>query len=218
MPAQTSKGAEMLVETGWFIPTLQFGPEDVFLFEDWDDTPAGPYSALFHFSPEDHRTLYVSSAEGRDLVSTIHRFDEMHVVEVVSRREDGRWTVDVDTRDKGELHMEVDYRETTLLKLVNPIACRTPDVIARNPLYCKMLPRLAAPIMGTDPEQKIMGVTEMGRNTRFRMDRIFVVSSARCRWGGKDLGPMVDCCYAHDMGAYKTISKAMVSYLSLFVE
>ncbi len=208
----------MLVEKGWFIPTLQFGPDDVFLFEDWDDTPAGPYRALFHFTPGDHRTLYVSSEEGRDLVSTIHRFDEMHVTSVTSQRLGGCWSIEVDTGDRGALHMEVDYSETLLLKLVNPIARHTPDVIARNPLYCKLLPRLAAPLMGTDPDQKIMGVTEMGRNTRFRMDRIFKATSARCSWGGKDLGPLVDCCFTHDMGAYKTISKPMVSYLSLIVE
>ena len=208
----------MFVETGWFIPTIQFGPDDVFLCEDWDETPQGPYTAIFHFSPEDYRTLYVSNPQGRDLVSTIHRFDEMHVTDITSQRSNGRWSIEADTGEKGVLRMEVDYRETTLLKLVNPIASHTPDVIARNPFYCKMLPRLAAPIMGTDPEQKIMGVTEMGRDTRFRMDRIFVVTSARCSWDGKDLGPMVDCCYSHDMGAYKTISKAMVSYLSLFVD
>ena len=208
----------MLVERGWFIPTLQFGPDDVFLFEDWDDTPAGPYRALFHFSPEDYRTLYASSEEGRELVSTIHRFDEMHVVDISSRRQDGRWTIDVDTGTEGALHMEVDYYATTLLKMVNPVLCHTPDVIVRNPLYCKLVPRMAAPLMGTDPKMNIMGMTEVGRNTRFRMDRIFMVSSARCSWDGKDLGPLVDCCYAHDMGAYKTVSKAMVSYLSLIVD
>ncbi len=208
----------MLVEKGWFIPTLQFGPDDVFLFEDWDETPAGPYRALFHFTPEDLRTLYVSSEGGRDLVSSIHRFDEMRVSDISSRRQGGRWTIEVDTGEKGALRMEVAYHETTLLKAVNPVVSHTPDAIARNPLYCRLLPRLAAPIMGTDPGQKIMGVTETGRNTRFRMERIYMVASASCSWGGVDLGPMVDCCYQHDMGAYKTISKAMVSYLALIVE
>ncbi len=208
----------MLVEKGWFIPTLQFGPDVVFLFEDWDETPVGPYRALFHFTPEDFRTLYVSGEEGRDLVSAIHRFDEMRVTDIASQRLGGRWSIEVDTGEKGALHVEVDYRETALLKVVNPIARHTPDIIARNPLYCRLLPRLAAPIMGTDPEQKIMGVTEMGRSTRFRTDRIFKVTSARCTWNGVDLGPLVDCCFAHDMGAYRTISKPMVSYLSLLVE
>lgn len=208
----------MLVEKGWFIPTLQLGPDDVFLFEDWDETPAGPYSALFHFSPDDSRTLYASSDGGRDLVSTIHRFDEMHVVDIASRRQDGHWSIEADTGERGMLRMEVEYRETPLLKLVNPIACHTPDAIARNSLYCRLLPRLAAPLMGTDPDQKIAGVTEMGRRSRFRMDRIYKVTSARCTWDGRDLGPMADCCYQHNMGDYRPTSKAMVSYLSLFVE
>ncbi|NPV60198.1 MAG: hypothetical protein HPY75_11125 [Actinobacteria bacterium] len=208
----------MLVEKGWFIPTLQFGCEDVFLVEDWDETPAGPYKAVFHFTPEDYRTLYVNSEAGRDLVSTIHRFDEMRVTAVDSRRVDGRWSIEVDTGDKGDLRIEVDYRETPLLKAVNLVARRTPDVIARNPLYCGLLPRLAAPILGTDPSQKLMGVTEMGRNTRFRLERVFKVESARCVWGGNEPGPLVDCCFKHDMGVYSTISKAMVSYLYLFVD
>ncbi len=208
----------MLAEKGWFIPTLQFGDEDVFLVEDWDDTPAGPYRAVFHFTPGDFRTLYVSSEAGKDLVSTIHRFDEIRVTEIVSRRDGGRWTVEVDTGEKGMLRMEVDHRETPLLKAVNLVARHTPDIIARNRLYCALLPRLAAPILGTDPGQKLMGVTEMGRNTRFRLERVFEVTSARCAWGGREVGPLVDCCFRHDMGAYRTISKAMVSYLYLFVE
>ena len=72
--------------------------------------------------------------------------------------------------------------------------------------------------MGTDPDQKLMGMTEMGRNTRFRMERIFKVTSARCTWGGEDLGPLTDCCFRHDMGVYATISKPMVSHLWLYVE
>ena len=88
---------EMLVEKGWFIPTIQFGANDVFLCEDWDETPAGPYRAVFHFTPEDHRTLYVSSVEGRDLVSTIHRFDEIHVAAISSLRMGNRWSIGLDS-------------------------------------------------------------------------------------------------------------------------
>jgi hypothetical protein len=209
---------KMFVEKGWFIITLQFGPDDVFVFEDWDETPAGPYRALFHYTPQDFRTLYVNSEEGRDLVSTIHRFDERIVTDIASRRQDGRWTIEVDTGDEGTLHMEVDYRETLLLKVVNPIVRLTPDMIARNPLYCKLVPRLAAPLMGTDPNQKMAGVTEMGRRSRFRIDRIFMVTGACCTWGGADLGPLTDCCYQHDMGDYRPVSKPVISYLSLIVE
>jgi len=209
---------KMIVEKGWFIPTLQFGPDDVFLFEDWEDTPAGPYRAVFHFTPRDFRTLYVNNAEGGDLVSSIHRFDEKHVVDVKSQRRDGRWTIEADTGDKGNLRIEIEFRETPMLKAVNPIACRVPEVLARNPLYCRMLPRLAGPLLGIDPNQKITGITEMGRKGRFRLDRIFKVTGGRCTWGGKDLGPLTDCSFQHDMGDFRLTSKAVVSYLSLFVE
>jgi hypothetical protein len=208
----------VLVEKGWFVPTLQFGPDDVFLFEDWDETPVGPYRALFHFTPDDHRTLYVSSEEGRGLVSTIHRFDEQIVTAVSSRRQHGRWSIEVDAAGKGALSIEVDYRETGMLKFVNPIARRTPDLIARNGLYCKLMPRLAAPLLGTDPDQKIAGETELGRRSRFRLERMFMVTGGRCSWGGDDLGPLTDCCFRHDMGAFRPVSKAVVSYLSLVVE
>ncbi len=207
----------MFVETGWFISTLQFGPDDVFVIEDWDETPAGPYVAIFHFSPQDYRTLYVSSAEGRDLVSTIHRFDEMYVTDIASRRQDGRWTIDIDTGDRGALHIEVDYRESTLLKLANPIVCHTPDAVTRSRLYCKLVPRVAAPILGTDPDYKLAGATELGRKSRFRLRRLYLVPSARCTWDGREIGPLVDCCYQHDMGDWYT-TKAIVCYLSLFVE
>lgn len=208
----------MIVEKGWFVPTIQFGPDDVFLIEDWDETPVGPYSAVFHFSPQDFRTLYASNERGRDLVSTIHRFDEKHVVEMESRHRDGCWTVEADTGEKGVLRIEIDYGETALLRMVNPALRFVPDLIARNPLYCKLVPKVAAPLMGTDPDQKMMGTTETGRGTRFRMQRIFVVAGASCSWGGRAVAPLTECRYRHDMGAYKTISKAMVSYLSLIVE
>jgi hypothetical protein len=208
----------MLVEKGWFIPTLQFGPDDVFLVEDWDETPVGPYKAIFHFTPDDFRTLYVNNEEGRDLVSTIHRFDAMNVVDILSQRGDRRWNIEADTGEKGGLRIEVDYMENSLLKVVNPVASHTPEFIARNQVYCKFLPKIAAPLMGTDPGQKIAGVTEMGRKTRFRMDRIYKISGARCFWGERDIGPLTDCRYGHNMGDYRPVSKAMVSYLSLFVD
>ncbi len=207
-----------VLEKGWFIPTLQFGPEDVFLVEDWEETPAGPYKAVFHFTPDDFRTLYVSSEAGRDLVSTIHRFDATKVTQVESRRDGGRWTIEADTGERGTLRMEVDFAETALLKLVNPVLGFIPDLISRNPLYCRLVPRLAAPLMGTDPQQKIAGKTELGRDTRFRMERVFTVAAARCTWGGEELGPLAECRYQHDMGAYRPVSKAMISHLYLIVD
>lgn len=208
----------MIVEKGWFLPTLQFGPDDVFLFEDWDETPAGPYRAIFHFDPGDHRTLYASSEGGRDLVSGIHRFDEMHVVDIYSVRDDGDWSIETDTGDKGLLRIDVRYRETPVLKIMNPVACHTPEFIARNSIYCRLLPRVAAPLLGTDPDQRMSGVTELGRKTRFRMDRLFKVTDARCTWGERDLGALMECCFGHQMGDYGLVSKAVASQLSLFVE
>ncbi len=208
----------MIVEKGWFIITLQFGPDDVFFFEDWDETPVGPYRALMHFTPDDHRTLYASNEAGRDLLSTIHRSDEKVVTDITSRRQNGRWTIEMDTGEKGLLHIEVDYKQTLLLKLMNPIMRFTPDVIARNPLYCKLVPRLAAPIMGTDPNTKMAGYTELGRKSRFRMEKVFLITGGRCTWGGSDCGPLKECCYQHDLGDYRPVSKPAISYLSYIVE
>lgn len=205
-------------ERGWFIPTLQFGRDDVFLFEDWEETPVGPYRALFHFTPEDFRTLYASSEEGRDYVSTVHRFDRKEVAEIASRRGEERWEIEVDTGEKGRLRIEVDFVETPMLKLINPVAARVPERIASRPLYCRLLPRLAAPLAGTDPNQRIAGTTELGRKTRFRLERIFKVTGGRCLWDGRDLGPLQECSYAHDMGDYRPASKPVVCYLYLFLE
>jgi hypothetical protein len=184
----------------------------------WEETPVGPYRAIFHFDPEDLRTLYASTPEGGDFVSQVHRFDEMYVTDIDSRRGENRWVIEADTGDKGRLKMEIDYRETPMLKVANPIAAHTPEVVARNSLYCKILPRLAAPIMGTDPNQKLAGVTETGRFSRFQMHRIYKVTNGSCKWGDSDLGPLTDCCFQHDLGDYRPISKAMVTYLTLFLE
>lgn len=208
----------MIVERGWFIPTVQFGPHDVFLFEDWEETPAGPYRALFHFTPDDFRTLYVDSEEGKDLVSGIHRIDDTQIVDIQSRREQGRWTIELEAGERGPLGIVIDYDAPGILKAVNLLASRIPEIVARNPLYCRLLPRIAAPIIGTDPNQAITGVTEMGRNTRFRVDRTYRVTGGSCSWGGMDLGQLVDCRFQHDMGAYRPVCTAVASYLSLFVD
>lgn len=208
----------MVVERGWFIPTLQFGLEDVFLVEDWEDTPVGPYRAVFHFTPDDYRTLYVSGEEGRDLVSSVHRFDREVVTSVDSRRADGRWVIEVDTGDRGELRIEVDYGDTPALRAVNLLAPRIPEALARNALYCRLLPLISAPLLGTDPGQRIAGVTELGRYSRFRLRLVYKVKDARCLWDGRDLGPLRECRYRHDMGDFRPTTKAMVSYLELHVE
>lgn len=208
----------MQVERGWFVPTIQFGPDDVFILEDWDVTPAGPYRAVFHFTPGDHRTLYASTTRGRDLVSTIHRFDDTHVVDIDSVRDEGRWTIEADTGDRGVLRLEMEFRETPLLKLVNPVACHTPEFIARSSLYCAVVPRLAGPLLGIDRDQKLAARTETGRFYRFRSEKIYKVTGARCSWGGRDLGPMAECRYDHDIGENRLATRPVVSYLSMFVD
>jgi hypothetical protein len=208
----------MQVEKGWFIPTVQFGDAHVFLFEDWEQTPVGPYRALFHFTPDDFRTLYVSSSMGGDLLSTIHRFDRILVVDIRSLRQHLKWSIELEAGERGNLEIELDLKETTMLRIINLIAPHVPEVIARSPIYCGLLPRLAGPIIGTDPSQKMMGLTELGRDTRFRVDRMYKITGGRCIWGGEDLGRLTDCCFEHDMGAYRPVSKPIASYLSLFIK
>jgi hypothetical protein len=197
---------------------LQFGPDDVFLFEDWEETPVGPYRALFHLSRDDFRTLYVDGEEGKNVVCGIHRFDTTYVTEISSRRDSGVWIIDTDTKDRGFLNMEVSFEATTVLKAINRLAPHVPEVVARNPLYCKLLPRLASPIMGTDPDFKIAGLTEMGRKVRFRLDRIYSVTGGRCIWDGLDLGTLRDCSFRHDLGDMRPVNKPMALYLSLCVD
>ncbi len=208
----------MVVERGWFIPTLQFGPHDVFLVEDWEETPVGPYRAVFHFTPDDYRTLYVDGEEGGDLVSSLHRFDRRMVTHIDSHRRDGRWTLEVDTGERGILRLEVDYGEDKVLRLVNRVTPHIPEAVAANRVFCRLLPRLAAPLLGTDPNQRIAGVTELGRFVRFRLEKIYRVTSARCQWADRDLGPHRECRYPHDMGDFRPVSQSVVSYLHLLAD
>ncbi len=208
----------MIVEKGWFIPTLQFGPDDVFLVEDWEETPAGPYRAVFHFTPEDYRTLYVDGKEGGELVSSLHRFDRRVVTSINSRRRDGKWILEVDTGERGILRLEVAYGEDKVLRLANRLTPHLPEAVAANRIFCRLLPRLAAPLLGTDPGQRIVGVTELGRHVRFRLEKIYTVTDARCSWAGRDLGPLCECRYSHDMGDFRPVSRAVVSRLSLLAD
>ena len=116
--------------------------------------------------------------------------------------------------------MEMDYRETPVLKVVNPIACYTPGVIARSSIYCGIVPRLAGPIMGINPKQKIAGVTELNRSGRFQLSKVFKVTNGHCTWGEKDLGSLRDCCFKHDLGDFSFVPpmKPIVSKLTLFVD
>ncbi len=208
----------MILERGWFIPTLQIGPEDVFLVEDWEESPAGPYRAVFHFTPEDFRTLYVDSEGGGEVASSFHRCDRVLVTAITSLRDGSLWTLEWRGAEGEDVRVEVAYRADATLRAINRVAPHVPDAIARNRAYCRLLPHLAAPIMGTDPRQKIAGVTELGRRVRFRLDEVYRVVDAGCRWGERDLGALSECRYRHDMGDFRPVSRAMVIYLALYME
>jgi hypothetical protein len=206
----------MEVESGFMIPTLQFGPDDVFLYEDWRESPVGPYRALFHYSPDDYRTLYADPSEGMDYVSTVHRFDRKVPSKIKPSWDIGRLKLEVRS-EQAEYDLEVEFKETLLLKLLNPFVVLMPDFISLNPVFQKVAPKLLAPLLGTDPDMKMGGVTEMGRTTLFKIQRVWMVTGGRCSCGGRDLGNLTECHYTHDMGDFRPISVAMLSKLELHV-
>ena len=206
----------MMVESGFMIPTLQFGPDDVFLYEDWRDSPAGPYRALFHYSPDDYRTLYADRPEGMEFVSTVHRFDRKVLAEVKPSWDVGRLKLQVRS-EPADYDLEVEFKETLLLKLMNPLVGMMPGFLSLNPFFQKIAPKLLAPLLGTDPGQKMGGVTEMGKTTLFKIQRVWMVTGGRCSCGGRDLGNLTECHYTHDMGDFQPISVAMMSKLELHV-
>jgi hypothetical protein len=206
----------MQVEKGYMIPTMQFGPDDVFLYEDWEESPVGPYRALFHYSPEDFRTLYAQPEAGMEFVSTVHRFDRKVPSRIRTTWEAGRLRVEVRS-DEARYDLEVEFRETPLLKLLNPLVSMAPAFLSLNPLFQKAAPRLLAPLLGTDPRQRMGGVTEMGRTTVFRIRRVWLVTGGSCSCGGRDLGDLTECHYEHDMGDFRPISRAMMTKLDLLV-
>ncbi len=199
------------------IPTLQFGGEDVFLYEDWEDTPVGPYRALFHFTPQDFRTLFASTPEALDLVPTVHRFDRVFLASIKTKRDWGNLRIEVSSAED-RYEIELGYEETPLLKVINPVAARVPDFICRNEFYLRIAPRMLAPLLGTDPNQKIGGVTEMGRKTRFRIYRMWKVTRGRCFHNGVELGILGECHFQHDMGDFRPICNPVMSKLDLIVE
>lgn len=205
-----------MVESGFMIPTMQFGPDDVFLFEDWEKTPVGPYRALFHFTPEDFRTLYADRPEALELVSTIHRFDRTFLSSIRTKKEPGKITIDVISSDES-FHIEIAYGEPLLLKLLNPLAAHLPDFICMKEYYLKFAPRLLAPLLKTDPDQKMSGITEMGKKSTFRIYRIWRIAGGNCRKNGEEIGSIVECGYDHDMGDFRPVSKPILSKVDLLV-
>ncbi len=206
----------MLVERGLMIPTLQFGPDDVFLYEDWEDSPVGPYRALFHYSPDDFRTLYAWPERGMEFVSTVHRFDRKVPARIVPQWKTGGLDLKVRS-DEADYDLSVDFRETFLLKMLNPVVALMPPLVSLNPLFQKAAPRLLAPILGTDPEQRMGGVTETGRTTLFRILRVWTVTGGSCFRSGCSLGFLTECSYQHDMGDFRPIRTPMMSKLELYV-
>lgn len=206
----------MLVERGLMIPTLQFGPEDVFLYEDWEDSPVGPYRALFHYSPNDFRTLYAWPERGMEFVSTVHRFDRKVPAHVIPRWEPGRLELKVSS-EEADYDLSVGFKETFLLRMLNPLVALMPPYVSLNPFFQKAAPKLLAPILGTDPEQKMGGVTETGRTTLFRIQKVWMITGGSCSRDGCQLGFLTECCYGHDMGDFRPIRTPMMSRLELYV-
>ena len=198
-------------------PTLQFGPNDVFFIEDWASTPVGPYCGMVHFTPEDRRSLFASTQRGMDLLSTIHRADEKHLAQISSHRDADSWEFTVDGGDGGRFEFHLHY-EANLLKAANLMLPLVPKFIALNPLYLKLAPKLAAPLLGTPPDYTMAGVTEMGRDSAFKLDRVFLITGGSCVQGGRDLGPLTQCCFRHDMGAYRPSPVAMMSELQFYIK
>jgi hypothetical protein len=204
----------MKVESGFMIPTLQYGPDDVFLYEDWKDSPVGPYRALFHYAPDDVRTLYANTPEGLDMVPVIHRFDRRVLSDIKTTWDVGRVRVEVKS-DAEDYDLEVEFKETLLLKLLNPMLKLTPGFLLLNPFVQSIAPKLLAPVMGTDPDMAMGGVTETGTLVRFKIQRMWEVAGGRCSRGDKSLGNLTECHYDHDMGDFKPMSKAMMTKLEL---
>ena len=204
----------MKVESGFMIPTLQYGPDDVFLYEDWRDSPVGPYRALFHYAPNDVRTLYASTPEGLDMVPIIHRFDRRVLSDIKTTWDVGRAKVEV--RSESENYdLEVEFKENILLKLMNPTLKLVPGFLMLNPMVQAIAPKLMAPIMGTDPNMAMGGETETGTLVRFNIQRMWLVTGGRCSRDGKDLGNLCKCCFDHDMGAFRPIPDPMMTKLEL---
>jgi hypothetical protein len=204
----------MKVETGLMIPTLQFGPDDVFLYEDWRDSPVGPYKALFHYAPDDVRTLYASTREGLDMVPVIHRFDRRVLSDIKTSWGVGQVRVEVNS-DAESYDLELEFKENLLLKLANPSLKFVPAFVLLNPVFQAVAPKLLAPVLGTDPNMSMGGNTETGTLVRFEIRRMWFVTGGRCSRNGQGLGSLCDCTQDHDMGAFRPIPKPMMTKLSL---
>lgn len=208
----------MKEERGFMLPTAQFGPNDVFVIEDWDSVPIGPYSALFHYAADGHRTLFASREAALDFVPHIHRFDEMHVAKIESKREGNSWSMSVDAGDAGTFEIDLRYRETLVLKVGNLFLPFIPTFLALNDFYLKTVPKVAGPLLGMGPNLKTFGKTETGTLVKMMLEKVYMVTEGKCIMNGKDLGPITDCTFHHDLGELVLIPKPIVSRLRLYYE
>ncbi len=204
-------------ERGFMLPTAQFG-QDVFVIEDWDSAPIGPYRALFHYAADGRRTLYASKEGALDFVPHIHRFDERHLAGIESNRSGNSWRMSVDAGEAGQFDLEVKYSETLVLKAANLFLPFLPKFVALNPLYLKTIPKVAGPLMGMGTNLKTFGHTEAGTMVYMMLEKVWMVSEGTCTMNGKDLGPLTDCTMHHDLGELVLIPKPIVSRLRLYYE
>ncbi len=208
----------MKEERGFMLPTVQFGAEDVFVIEDWDSVPIGPYRALFHYAADGRRTLFASNEKALDFVPHIHRFDEKHVAKIESRRDANSWSMKVDAGEAGRFEIELKFNETLILKVANLFLPFIPAFIALNNFYLKTIPKVAGPLLGMGPNLKTFGKTEAGTMVKMMLEKIYMVTDGKCVMNGKDLGPVTDCTFHHDLGELVLIPKPIVSRLRLYYE
>ncbi len=208
----------MKVESGLMIPTMQFGPDDVFLYEEWRESPVGPFRAFFHYGKDDTRTLYASTQEGLDMVPIIHRFDRRILSDIKADWGVGSLKLSVRNDSDESYDMEIQFKQTLLLKLAGPMLGLVPKFVLLNPAYQAAMPRLLAPIMGTDPNMKMGGKTETGTLVKFEIRNMWFLSGGQISRNGQGLGSLCDCCYDHDMGVFRPIPKPLMSKLSLHFE
>ncbi len=208
----------MREERGFMLPTVQFGADDVFVIEDWDSVPIGPYRALFHYSAGGHRTLFASTEKALDFVPHIHRFDEKHLAKIESKRDTNSWLMAVDAGDAGKFEIELRYQENLILKAANLLLPFLPKFIALNPFYLKTIPRVAGPMLGMGPDLKTFGRTEVGTMVYMMLEKIYMVTEGKCVMDGKDLGGVTDCTFHHDLGELVLLPKPVFSRLRLYYE
>lgn len=208
----------MDIETGRFLATVQFGPETVFFFEDWDSAPAGKYAAIMRFYPDGSRTVYGSTESGIEYLSTVHKADNSKSAKIMSKMTDREWLIGIDSDDGSNIDIKLELDDSGIYKILNRILGITPKGVHFNRLAQVLTPVLLAPLLGTDPGQRMAGTTETGADITFVMKKMYAVKSGTCFIDGIDMGPLCPCSFAHDMGDFHTIPKPMASIIEMYLE